>query len=561
MNNLSLSFDRPRAGFGPRFGAILIDTIFLGVVIGLLSALKLSGFEKLISAVYFIGCQWKFGATLGKRIFCLRLVTEDGQPPSFGQVFVRETIGRGISLICLGLGYLWILFSSSNRTWHDVISKTDVVSTSAGLHEHGPSLLRVLVVTFAGLTSLTVFALYVLLFTSYPLRQWAQQMEYRGGKVAGIHGSLATGFSLATVQFKNESGRVDLRDIEFKYDLISCLRSRKLSIQNISASHGHVEIVKLDAFKKTNSINPALEPPRLRKAPDANRMADVPISIDRIDISDLTIVTPFKTVAFKRFYVDQLGLVDKKFNIARVFVKSDAFDINATQLSASGERIQTGKMLTGMVKKTLAPDYVHTDVEFEGFADFAPNQAATGKFYFGLCQRRIQIKKATGTIDIRTYGYAPSTCLGGPEILKNVNLTATAIFPLPLPSVKTGSFALRTTQFQFVRGETYAFARADKTFQISTSVMNLLGLSRNLAPVFQIDSTVHLNVREWLADLYFARRDIELLPDQRELIDRDSGLFQMKTSQNNELARIGSGSQPTNSEGARLPASLAPQSY
>ncbi len=550
MDDLSLSFDRPRAGFGPRFGAILIDMIFIGVVVGLLSALKLSGFEKIISAAYFIYCHWKFGATLGKRIFSLRVITEEGFRPSLGQIIFRETIGRTASAIFLGFGYFRLL--SGSKTWHDSIARTDVVSTSADLEDVGPSFLKVFAMSFCGFAALVIFGLYIFLFTAVPLQQWAQRLEYRGGKVEGIRGSLATGFSFAKLEYKSENGTIDLSEVEFNYNLISCLRNKRFVIQNISASSGKIEIINFNDFKKNDSLDAPVQQPKPVLS-EKDESTGLPFTIDRIDIADLAIITPLKSVTFKRFYVDQIDLANQTFNIDRVFIKSDIFDLNANGLSASNERIQTGKLVTGTIKKSLASDYIKADIDFEGFADFIPQKAATGKYYFGLCQRRIQIKKETETLSIQTYGYSPSRYLGGPDFLKNINLQATAMLPLPFPSIKTASFDLRASKFQFVSGESFAFARGDKTFQVSASILSLLGLNKSQVPVFQVDSTVHLTVHDWLADLYFSRKDFELLPDQKALVEKDASHFQMKAPLGNDLSQ--SAPAPTNTPPTRAPTS------
>jgi uncharacterized RDD family membrane protein YckC len=66
------------------------------------------------------------GATLGKRLFGLRVVGPDGAPPSPARSVVRTALAF-ISAGFLGLGFLLVLFTRSGRALHDYLSRTWVV--------------------------------------------------------------------------------------------------------------------------------------------------------------------------------------------------------------------------------------------------------------------------------------------------------------------------------------------------------------------------------------------------------------------------------------------------
>ena len=67
------------------------------------------------------------GTTLGKRLLGLYVFKGDGKKAGFFRMFLREGIGKSISLGLLGLGALWIIWDKENRTWHDMLLKTHVV--------------------------------------------------------------------------------------------------------------------------------------------------------------------------------------------------------------------------------------------------------------------------------------------------------------------------------------------------------------------------------------------------------------------------------------------------
>ncbi len=75
--------------------------------------------------VYFIGTR---GQTPGKMAMGIKIVGIDsGQHPSFVNAFLREVIGKFLSGIFLGLGFLWIIWDEKKQGWHDKIARTIVI--------------------------------------------------------------------------------------------------------------------------------------------------------------------------------------------------------------------------------------------------------------------------------------------------------------------------------------------------------------------------------------------------------------------------------------------------
>ncbi|MFC5650621.1 RDD family protein [Paenibacillus solisilvae] len=65
------------------------------------------------------------GQTLGKRVFSIRIVKENGTPINRWTMFGREFIGKFISTILLGIGYL-IALGNSRQALHDRMVNTIV---------------------------------------------------------------------------------------------------------------------------------------------------------------------------------------------------------------------------------------------------------------------------------------------------------------------------------------------------------------------------------------------------------------------------------------------------
>ncbi|HEV2069576.1 MAG TPA: RDD family protein, partial [Acidimicrobiales bacterium] len=126
----------PRASFGRRLLALLLDSILLGVVgailVFLMGDVAGQGLNVLIGAGYFIALEGSpSGQTVGKRGLGIRVLDLDaGGPVGYGRAVIRY-VGRFVSGIVFAVGYLWMLWDGQKQTWHDKMATTVVVPTSA----------------------------------------------------------------------------------------------------------------------------------------------------------------------------------------------------------------------------------------------------------------------------------------------------------------------------------------------------------------------------------------------------------------------------------------------
>ena len=67
-----------------------------------------------------------WGQTIGKMIFNLRVVHADGQPVTFSRALARS-LAYILAAIPVFLGFFWVGFTASKRSWHDLIAGTIVV--------------------------------------------------------------------------------------------------------------------------------------------------------------------------------------------------------------------------------------------------------------------------------------------------------------------------------------------------------------------------------------------------------------------------------------------------
>jgi uncharacterized RDD family membrane protein YckC len=114
----------PRAEFGVRLGALLIDIVLVAVGGGVSLVFSLLPFPLLFGAYAFAFWLWR-GTTVGGIVFNLKVVRLDGRPVDAATAAVR-TLVAFLSAVTL-LGFLWCLWDDERQTWHDKVAGTVVV--------------------------------------------------------------------------------------------------------------------------------------------------------------------------------------------------------------------------------------------------------------------------------------------------------------------------------------------------------------------------------------------------------------------------------------------------
>lgn len=111
------------SNFKKRFIAWIIDFLILFFVCYFLGQI----YTWFIFTGYSIGfLLFNKGQTIGKKLMKIKVVSENGNL-SIYQVFFRETIGRMLSILTFGIGYLLIFFDKKKRSLYDKIAQTLVI--------------------------------------------------------------------------------------------------------------------------------------------------------------------------------------------------------------------------------------------------------------------------------------------------------------------------------------------------------------------------------------------------------------------------------------------------
>jgi uncharacterized RDD family membrane protein YckC len=134
------------ASLGLRAAAFLVDYILtlliLGVAISLAMIFK-SAFPIVADWIIYLGyfatlCfivwNWGYlnvrdGQRIGQRLVGIKTVCMDGSVLGYRTVLLRHLVGYPLSLLCAGLGFLWIIVDAKQRGWHDRLAGTLIVKT------------------------------------------------------------------------------------------------------------------------------------------------------------------------------------------------------------------------------------------------------------------------------------------------------------------------------------------------------------------------------------------------------------------------------------------------
>jgi len=108
--------------------ALMMAATALAMLIGFreLDALRQPLYTLYLSAVWFFYLGWcwhRGGMTLGMRAWRVRIAARDGKLPGWRQCLVRFLCSL-LSAASIGAGFLWSLFDSEKRCWHDRLSGT-----------------------------------------------------------------------------------------------------------------------------------------------------------------------------------------------------------------------------------------------------------------------------------------------------------------------------------------------------------------------------------------------------------------------------------------------------
>ncbi|AGH94300.1 hypothetical protein A11Q_80 [Pseudobdellovibrio exovorus JSS] len=368
------------------------------------------GIEKFIILFYFIITQALFGFTLGKKLMGLRVVRlGDDQKASWPQIIGRELIGKPLSALVLFFGFLCIFINKERLGLHDKIFRTQVISDEP---KELVSLFQVFTHALAAILVSTAVVYFVGLYTSIPLKGWANRLQDEGVNIEGIRGNLKQGFAFKKVQFSNEDIGFEGENLVFKYDnILDLFQGKNFHIKQISASKIELTSFKAEDFQSRKKRPAATVggKPKTKSAKRSSSAAKMSLFCDLIDISEIKITLSDKQVyEAKKLHVKNTQMVKSDINIQKIYLDSEDLFVDIEDFSyVDATEVVSVLSSSVVVKKTMYPQYLSGDVDFKmkGSINLKSNKMMGSITAF---RNSFQLSSLNGEdVDLRTVNFHP----------------------------------------------------------------------------------------------------------------------------------------------------------
>lgn len=149
------------AGFWIRWVAVCVDSLILIIPTALLQIavrLVLGGYvmtntvssivgalvSAVVSCVYFSWMTYNKGATLGKMMVGITVKSDSTEPLSLERVLLREVIGKIVSYLIIGIGFIMAGFTQKKQSLHDKMAHTVVVYKDPSKEHKGTMIFAVI---------------------------------------------------------------------------------------------------------------------------------------------------------------------------------------------------------------------------------------------------------------------------------------------------------------------------------------------------------------------------------------------------------------------------------
>lgn len=202
----TLGIERPLevlgyATMGERFLAFLCDASVQSLLVGtflavfyLKSSLEFDTLEQialwLIPIAYMTLSEFLFHGTIGKRLMRIQLLDDSPECkyPTLRQILLRESLGKFLCGLILGIGFLVAIGNPKKKTWADSMARTVVVKTGVVSGPLKALLVIVLICTYVG------FAIALKEIPAAHRKSLADQLRADESKVAQLQQQILLSF-------------------------------------------------------------------------------------------------------------------------------------------------------------------------------------------------------------------------------------------------------------------------------------------------------------------------------------------------------------------------------
>ena len=324
--------DYVQAPNGARLQASTLDTVFaaaLAQFATVMLASVMSGDYEFIAAILITVLYYALpltfnGQTLGKKIFGLRVLPiDEDRSLNIKEALIRETIGKAMSYIALGIGFFMILWRDDRRALHDLLSKTIVMQDAAVAERYNGF--------FAGLAKsvvvsgvLVIASISYFYYSSFIADRIEAQLTSQGIKVADVSGNFAKGFRFSGLEISNENEQIKFDTIDISFsdyakifsDQILTLNAVKFNNAEMTIKSGSGEGLLIGVLAMP-FINPETQPEEQQEQqlagqkPSKEKLRLKKIIFNNLIAENTKIIDLTKTIEVSLFHFGKL-VVDPK---------------------------------------------------------------------------------------------------------------------------------------------------------------------------------------------------------------------------------------------------------
>ena len=376
--------------------AFFVDNLVIQIIASLLATVLNFNLAGIIYIIYFVYLHYKYGQTLGKKIFNIQVSFEQDNLQLL-RVIVRDVIIKPITMITI-LGWLIGVFHSKKKTLHDLVSGSYVEDIS--IEAHGFNFLKASAIGIVMFMLMIGGSLYYSLNSQTVLHSLMVNMSrLQGFEFEEIKGTLASDISVKGFKYEREDIDINVKNIDFNiYEAITHMENKQnlLAVPFVSIEGLRVQLKKdLLSYaqtqkkdKKTQKSNKKSKNKSL-----ARRKSNLEkLKLEYVGISDVEIYDKTKKQLFQLddFIMKDLLVDIKKTNLSveDVYFKNAKGHAQIKQLTANKKFIKS-KISLG-IKKGFTPKIL-SDLNIYGNMHFDLAKKQINSYHLLNAERTLQI--------------------------------------------------------------------------------------------------------------------------------------------------------------------------
>lgn len=451
------------ASAGQRFTAFTVDSFLSGGLQALAAAL-LPGENPLTPllvlwapVLYFVLTQFHFGATLGKRLIGLRVVSTRGtSAPSFFSLLGRETVGRLLALLPLGYGYLRIFGDPDKRGWHDTLFGTRVASLGPVPAFSWARLFKHLFASTAAVALLVGAVAYYGTHSGVRLKLIEKGFEKAGFILEGLEGSEREGYRAKRFAGAYGPLELDLQGIYFKPGPGSGKNST--DVESLHVTSGTLTVKMPDEVREARPAEGS-KPPLLielwagrkqlgvlakqmflRPQGENVRISEFVIRGLRIAYSPTEEPIRVERLVLKNFDSDHEAV-----RVERIFLESDILLADVAGLAFGADRLSMTSPASFTFQKKYSSS-MKSPVDVQLKYEVMGGRESLTSWSFG---KTLYVASDPQGIRVQAQGFQPQNFFSTPVPFSNVNLRLQAVefMKLAAPEIAQGHFFYRKKLF------------------------------------------------------------------------------------------------------------------